>query len=107
MGEAWSNESLRFDIRIVRGCRTRVCPAFRNREGGSQSDLRVGEWQVKLPVIVWIFAGACRSENREKQVGTTSWLTARGYAVAAHTRVPKGIALIRFPLQFVLLLLGT
>ena len=36
-------------------------------------------------MIVWIFAGAFRTENREKQVGTAFWLTARGYAVAAHT----------------------
>ena len=39
--------------------------------------------QGKLPVVVWIFGGAWRTNNRLRQEGQAAWLAAKGYAVAA------------------------
>jgi acetyl esterase/lipase len=37
----------------------------------------------KLPVVVWIFGGAWRTNNRLQQEGQAAWLATKGYAVAA------------------------
>ena len=37
----------------------------------------------KLPVVVWIFGGAWRTNNRLRQEGQAAWLATKGYAVAA------------------------
>ena len=39
--------------------------------------------QGKLPVVVWIFGGAWRTNNRLRQEGQAAWLATKGYAVAA------------------------
>jgi acetyl esterase/lipase len=37
----------------------------------------------KLPVVVWIYGGAFRTNNRLQQEGQAAWLATKGYAVAA------------------------
>ena len=37
----------------------------------------------KLPIVVWIFGGAFRQNNRLQQEGGAAWLATKGYAVAA------------------------
>ena len=37
----------------------------------------------KSPVVVWIFGGAWRDNNRLRQEGQAAWLATKGYAVAA------------------------
>jgi len=38
--------------------------------------------QAPLPVVLWIYGGAWRQRNKDRQAGQATWLATKGYAVA-------------------------
>lgn len=58
---------------------------------------RPGKQEGAMPVVVWIFGGAFRMDNRLAQAGQATWLAQHGFAVAVISYRLSGEAL--FPAQ--------